>query len=231
MSKIADWVKEHPYESAGIAAVAVLGFILYTRSASETTSTVTSDSAVTADEVAASSQLQQAQITANQQALASNNSAAVANNQITSNDVIAGLQSQDTLAGISATATTTQQANTLSAQTTQAVSALQAQVAENQTNAQVQQTQINDAAYVDIASLPYDSVTPQLIAAVNQNTQNLAALGSFTSGLAGSLSSLQSATSIFEGSTNGTFAAIGRPNAAGMTVENLAPVSTNVGNV
>lgn len=159
MSKILDFVKKHPVGVAVGAAGLVGSYILL--SGGSGTATTTDDTASIANaeaaEVQAGQQYQVAQLQANQAALVSNNQAAVANNQITGDEVIAQLQSQDTLAQTAATATTQQNADTLSAQTTQAVSLLQAQVAENQTAAQVQTATINANAYVSIANAPYQS--------------------------------------------------------------------------
>ena len=190
---VKNFVKEHPV-GVSVGAVALVAvYIIYRRNGGSGAAANATDPnaqayySAQAAAVQAGSQFQVAQLQANQAALQSNNQAAVANNQVTAQEVIAQLQSQDTLAGIAATAqtnqlniadtaTTQQNADTLSAQTTQAVSLLQAQVAENQTAAQVATTQINATAYVDIASLPYDSVTPALYAQLNQATANIATL-------------------------------------------------------
>jgi len=171
MSKVLDFIKEHP---VGMAVGAGGLVLLYFYSSSGSNSAATTDPNTAAylnaqaAEVQAGQQFQTAQLQANQAALVSNNQAAVANNQITGQEVVAQLQSQDTLAGIGATAATQQNADTLSAQTTQAVSILQAQVAENTLAAQVATAQINAAAYTTIAEAPYQSA--DYIAAVNANS-------------------------------------------------------------
>lgn len=158
MSKFLDFVKNHPIGLA-IGAAAVVGgyYLLSAGSGGATGTDNTAFYNAEAASVQAGQQFQTAQLQANQAALVSNNQAAVANNQITAQQVVAALQSQDTLAGISATAATKQNEDTLSAQTTQAVSLLQAQVAENQTAAAVQEAQINANAYVSIATASYQS--------------------------------------------------------------------------
>lgn len=174
MSKIIEFLKAHPYGSAIGAAALVGGYILL-KSNSGTASTVDDGSTyVGADAatVVAASQLQLAQVGANQAALQSNNQAAVAEFQVTGQETIAALQSQDTLAGITASQAVQTNADNLSAQTTQAVSALQATVAENQIAAGVQTAQINANAYVSIAEAPYASA--DYIAGLNANSNNAA---------------------------------------------------------
>lgn len=176
MSKFIEFIKTHPYGTA-LGAAAIVGiYVLYSNSGSSGGSVDVSGGSYDAALVQAGSQLQQQQLAYNAAALQSNNQAQVANNQITAEEVIANLKSVDTLAGISATRDIQLNQDTLSAQTTQAVSILQAQVAESQITAGIQQTQINAKAYVDIASLPYTSVTPALINEVHQNTSDISGL-------------------------------------------------------
>ena len=167
LERLKAFVEKHPIGvSVGAAGIAAAYFYLHSSNSGDSGLSSADYAASQQSDVAAATALQQTQLQANQAALQSNNQTAVANNQITGQEVIAQLQSQDTLANISATATTQQNADILSAQTTQAVSALQAQVAENQTAAQVATAQINANAYVNIADAPYQSA--DYIAALNE---------------------------------------------------------------
>lgn len=211
-NRVLDFIKSHPIGVAvGVAAIGGLYVVLHNSgSGGQTTDATAAYDAEQASEVAAGQQFQTAQLQANQAALVSNNQAAVANNQITGAEVIAGLQSQDTLAGISAQSTTQQNADLLSAQTTQAISLLQAQVAENQTAAQVQIDQINANALTTVAIAPYTSATN--IAQIQANTTDQANQDATDVALAQIAASAQPATTAAPAAASGvpfTFAQYG----------------------
>lgn len=225
MSKFLDFVKEHPVGLAIGSAVIVGGYILFHggSSASAATGDDSSYLAAQAAEVQAGSQYQVAQLQANAAALQTNNQAAVANNQITAQEMASQLQSTDTLASIAGQVNIAgiqgavqENSDTLSAQTTQAVSLLQAQVAENQTNNQTDQMAIAANAEYQIAALPYDSITPQLIAQLNTNTSDIASLTGTVGANSQAIANSQSAISILSDKTN---------NLANFTLDEVAGLS------
>lgn len=172
MSKITEFVSQHKIAIGGSIAGLLVLYLLMKSSGSATssdTAQINAEAALAQSGQQAQLQLQQLQVQS--QAVSSQQESTDA--QTAAQLSLGTTNSNNTLAALEAQYSVQNTANNLSAQTTQAVSLLQAQVAENTTAAQVATTQLNDAAYVDIASLPYTSVTPQLIAQVNADTTNI----------------------------------------------------------
>lgn len=175
MSKITEFVSQHKVAIGGSIAGLLVLYLLMKSSGSGTSSDaaqISAEAALAQSGQQAQLQLQQLQVQS--QAVSSQQESTDA--QTAASLSLGTTNSNNSLTALEAQYAVQNTANNLSAQTTQAVSLLQAQVAENTTAAQVATTQLNDAAYVDIASLPYENINAAAISQLNANTtaiQNL----------------------------------------------------------
>lgn len=187
LEQIESFAKRHTL-AIGIVATILVAYYFYAASNANSGGVGTVNNGAIADanaaEVQAASQYQIASLQASQAATQSNNQLTAAADQINGQIQVAQLQGQNAVSIATLQAQTQQNSDTLSAQTTQVVSALQAQVANTQSNDQLAATVAAIQGEVDIASLPYTSVTPALIAQVNNLTSQ-------QSGIVGAINSVE----------------------------------------
>lgn len=169
--KILEWIKHHPYASAGVVvATGILWIFTRKNSGGGTSNPYAGIYDAQASEVASANQLQglqlQAQTATNQITAAAN----VENQKTAAAVSIAGLQAQTSQNNNTVNDQTAQAIAALQAQTATAISTLQAQVENAKTQATTDQANImanayttlnaqNTAAEVAIASLPYTNIT------------------------------------------------------------------------
>lgn len=214
MNKAIEFIKEHPIGTAVAAAVAVGGYIILSGSGSSDTAdtgyqggVISSSGALTE----AGTQLQAAQIAANQQAHSDDTAAAVANHQIDAQVIKFNLDSQDTNQQDVLSAHIADLQADIAKYSTAAdvqVSTLQAAVENNQIAASVQNNLINAEAYVTIASLPYTSVTQDLINKVNSTSTAVSSLTGTVNTLSGTVTQTNSDLTALRNATGSAIADI-----------------------